>query len=138
MAILVMLPRLVVGVDYSNPESGVEPAVPSSRADIVLVSWAAENGKDRIYVLMTEKTYRAMIGKPDDARPWSGPDEFPKFGLLLNVPGLEAAISRIPSGSVITWRDAPIARSSRPSEAVVEEIRTFAHARGIELRIFHE
>jgi hypothetical protein len=133
-----MLPGLVLSAGHSGPGSRDERALPSSRPDIVLVSWLTSNDKDRIYVLMTEKTYRYMIGKPDYTRPWTGPDDFPRFGLLFNVPGLEAAISRIPSGSVITWRDARIAETSRPSDAVAEEIRKFAEARGITLRIGNE
>jgi hypothetical protein len=81
--------------------------------------------------LLSLKEFTAITSKP----PYQDKGDFPNSGYLGNVDALKRVLEQVPRGSVIQWRGWKPAETCYPPEAIVDDLRAFAIARDIELRL---
>jgi hypothetical protein len=105
-----------------------------SRPEVVLLSWW-EREPEGFYVFLSPQRYEAIVHHVSVDRNPPGRDQFQKLGLHKGLAQLRRAITQLPEGSVVYWRGYKMSDTSYPQAEVVDQIKVFAAAHSIEVRV---
>jgi hypothetical protein len=128
MSVHFCLVALTLLLPASSPLAETVTGKTSAPTEYVLVSW--HGPPDCVHVLLSQSQYTAIIKHVHRLH-----DDYPQRRLLYNVRQLEAAIAQLPEHSTIEWRDYFPAETAFPPQPIIDRVKAFAAARGIEVRI---
>jgi hypothetical protein len=112
---------LTFSLSMACPAYGDNEQIRADRSDrYLLVTWDPSNKTDVCFTLIPSKDREKF------ARRW-----FPKRTGKCGIANLKNALRTLPQGALVLWEDTPRPGFNYPAANIIEEIRRYAKARGI-------